>query len=149
VQHLTVTRMAATKSSGKDDDDSEQDRTMGGRYVTPYGLYVCRGSFAPHMTLGGEDFPEAKVDERDLELFWWAMSGAMFDLGMSQSKMGLATRGLFVFSHDHPLGSASRAVLHESVKVSRSAEVEEPRSFDDYEVSVDEPPAGVSLTRLV
>jgi CRISPR-associated protein Csd2 len=61
----------------------------------------------------------------------------------------MAVRGLYIFSHDNPRGNAPAHKLLERVKVARKEGVQFARSFEDYEVQVDNHlPDGVSLTVL-
>jgi CRISPR-associated protein Csd2 len=62
----------------------------------------------------------------------------------------MACRGLYVFSHEKPVGNAPAQDLFERVKVKRVSTTP-PRTFADYRVTVEEEnlPAGVTLTRLV
>jgi CRISPR-associated protein Csd2 len=61
----------------------------------------------------------------------------------------MTTRGLYVFKHDSELGNAPAHALFERVQVRTKNGVTVPRSFADYEVTIDEAamPAGVSLLR--
>lgn len=71
----------------------------------------------------------------------------MFEDDRSAARGEMATRGLYVFKHDSELGNAPAHVLFERIKAERKVDV--PRSFSDYEVTIDEAamPAGVSLLR--
>jgi CRISPR-associated protein Csd2 len=74
----------------------------------------------------------------------------MFDHDRSATRGEMALRGLYVFSHDDPLGRAPAHRLFELVTVTRLTEGP-ARGFGDYKVEVDEAamPDGVTLTRLV
>jgi CRISPR-associated protein Csd2 len=63
----------------------------------------------------------------------------------------MAVQGLYVFSHESPLGNAPAQRLFERISVGRKPEVKTPRSFNDYAVRVaaEGLPAGVQLARLV
>jgi CRISPR-associated protein Csd2 len=90
-----------------------------------------------------------KVTENDLALFWDALLN-MFELDRSASRGQMACRGLYVFSHDNPLGNAHAHKLFERIKIQRRPGVDPPRSFDDYVVEVDESdmPQGVTLKSI-
>jgi CRISPR-associated protein Csd2 len=62
----------------------------------------------------------------------------------------MACRGVYIFTHESPLGNAPAHKLFERVVVERRDGVDAPRGFGDYEVIVDESdlPGGVTLTRL-
>ena len=48
----------------------------------------------------------------------------------------MACRGLYVFSHDNPLGNAPAQELFARIDVARKPEVVAPRRFEHYEVCV-------------
>lgn len=86
--------------------------------------------------------------ETDLELLWQALA-EMFEHDRSAARGEMATRGLYVFKHEGKLGNAPAYSLFERIKAEKQVEV--PRSFKDYVVSVDTDnlPNGVELLRKV
>lgn len=132
-----------TRSSNEDEAPSIYG-TMGRKALVPYGLYRSHGFFNPHFA------KQTGADSEDLDLFWQALQ-QMWDLDRSSSRGMMACRGLYVFSHESPLGNAPAHVLFERVSVNRKQGVEAPRSFSHYTVEIDEAglPSGVTLTRLV
>ncbi len=135
---LSITREAVTR-----EEDKDKEREMGRKAVVPYGLYRAYGFYNPHFA------EQTGADDEDLELFWDALQ-KMWDVDRSASRGLMACQGLYVFTHESPLGNAPAQRLFELVDVPKSA-AEAPRSFADYRVTVDEAavPAGVTLTRLV
>lgn len=147
---LSITRVAVTREedakvvvSGEGEATGKQTE-MGRKALVPYGLYRSHGFFNPHFA------KQTGADSEDLDLFWQALQ-QMWDLDRSSSRGMMACRGLYVFTHESPLGNAPAHVLFERVNVERKHGVEAPRSFPDYTVQVDEAglPSGVTLTRLV
>jgi len=135
----SITRMAVTNEK-----DLEKERTMGRKHTVPYGIYVAHGfvsSFLAKQTGFGED---------DLELLWQALE-QMFEHDRSAARGEMATRGLYVFKHDSELGNAHAHALFDRISIKRKADVEVPRSFSDYEVTVDDAtlPPGVTLIKRV
>jgi CRISPR-associated protein Csd2 len=135
----SITRMAVTNEK-----DLEKERTMGRKHTVPYGIYVAHGfvsSFLAKQTGFGEE---------DLELLWQALE-QMFEHDRSAARGEMATRGLYVFKHDSELGNAHAHALFDRIKIKRKDDVDVPRSFGDYEVSVDDAslPAGVTLIKRV
>lgn len=138
-----------------EDDDRDAFGTMGRKSVVPYALYRAHGFFNPHFA------ERNQVAETDLEVFWQALSGAMWDMTRSASRGLMSTRGLFVFSHDNRLGYAPAQDLFELIDVPprvtsgalapTTLGATPPRKFSDYTVEVNESglPEGVTLTRLV
>jgi CRISPR-associated protein Csd2 len=132
------------RSAGDDEQVETAHGTMGRKALVPYGLYRGQGFFNPHFA------KQTGVNVDDLALFWEALVQA-WDLDRSASRGMIAVRGLYVFTHDSPLGNAPAHALFESISVRKNEGVEAARSFSDYEVHVDEAhiPEGVTLTRLV
>lgn len=141
-QEHSITRMAVATEAEAEKQEGD-NRTMGRKHTVPYGLYMAHGfvsSFLAKQTGFGED---------DLNLLWQAL-GQMFEHDRSAARGEMSTRGLYVFKHDSELGNAPAHALFERIKANRKAGVDVPRSFEDYEVRVDEAgmPSGVTLTRL-
>ena len=137
----SITRMAVAteKEAEKQDGDN---RTMGRKFTVPYGLYVAHGFVSAHLA------NQTGFSDSDLALLWQALSN-MFEHDRSAARGEMATRGLYVFKHDSKLGNAPAYSLFERIKAQKQVEV--PRSFADYTVSVDAEnlPSGVELLRLV
>ena len=142
-QEHSITRMAVATEAEAEKQQGD-NRTMGRKHTVPYGIYVAHGfvsSFLAKQTGFGEE---------DLELLWQSLE-QMFEHDRSAARGEMATRGLYVFKHDSELGNAHAHSLFDRIKIKRKDDVDVPRSFGDYEVSVDEAglPAGVSLIKRV
>ena len=142
-QEHSITRMAVATEAEAEKQQGD-NRTMGRKHTVPYGIYVAHGfvsSFLAKQTGFGEE---------DLELLWQSLE-QMFEHDRSAARGEMATRGLYVFKHDSELGNAHAHSLFDRVKIKRKDDVDEPRSFGDYEVSLDEAglPAGVTLIKRV
>jgi CRISPR-associated protein Csd2 len=127
----SITRMAVTKES-----DLSKERTMGRKAIVPYGLYRAHIYYSPHFGV------QTGVTEEDLELFWKSLQ-MMWDLDNSSARTGMACRGLYVFSHDNPLGDAPAHKLLDQVEVEKNPAVEYPSRFTDYKVTA--PASGVVM----
>jgi CRISPR-associated protein Csd2 len=139
---LSITRMAVTTA----DEAAKQggaNRTMGEKWIIPYGLYRCHGFVSAHLA-GKTGF-----DEDDLTLLFTALMN-MFDHDRSASRGEMAARGLYVFRHDNSLGNAPAHKLFDLISVVGSTE-RVPRIFSDYQVTVNEAglPPGVTLARMI
>ena len=142
-QEHSITRMAVATEAEAEKQQGD-NRTMGRKHTVPYGIYVAHGfvsSFLAKQTGFGEE---------DLELLWQSLE-QMFEHDRSAARGEMPTRGLYVFKHDSALGNAHAHSLFDRIKIKRKDDVDVPRSFGDYEVSVDEAglPAGVSLIKRV
>ncbi|MCI6279486.1 MAG: type I-C CRISPR-associated protein Cas7/Csd2 [Porphyromonas sp.] len=135
----TITRMAVTNER-----DKEKEQTMGRKATVPYGLYRCHGFVSAHLAA------DTGFTEADLELFWESLKN-MFDHDHSASRGMMSPRALVVFKHSTALGNAPAHKLLERVKVSRKDGVTVPRSFDDYEISIDESnvPEGIEIIKMI
>lgn len=142
-QEHSITRMAVATEAEAEKQQGD-NRTMGRKHTVPYGVYVAHGfvsSFLAKQTGFGEE---------DLELLWQALE-QMFEHDRSAARGEMSTRGLYVFKHDCELGNAHAHSLFDRIDIARKPGVEVPRSFNDYEVTVDDSalPAGVALIRRV
>lgn len=128
-------------------DVDKEEGEMGRKFIVPYGLYRTHGYVSAH--LAGDETKGTGFDQGDLELLWEALIG-MFEHDRSAARGEMATRGLYVFEHDSPLGRAPAHKLFERVRVRRSGDGP-ARAFGDYEVQVDEGgmPDGVKLHRML
>jgi CRISPR-associated protein Csd2 len=140
-----VTRMAVTTEK-EAEKQSGDNRTMGRKFTVPYALYRCQGFINPFLA------DQTGFSDDDRELLFTALENAFqFDQSAARPAGSMTPRGLLVFEHDSQLGNAPSHKLLESVTVVRKLESEVPRSFSDYEVTIDESaiPAGVTLIRRI
>ena len=73
----------------------------------------------------------------------------MFDEDRSAARGKMAVRELIVFRHSSELGDAPAYKLFDAVQAKKNVDI--PRSYRDYDVSVDETaiPAGVTCMRMI
>jgi CRISPR-associated protein Csd2 len=146
---IAITRMAATNETEKAkreegaDDDRTENRTMGRKYIVPYGLYLAHGFVSAKLA------ERTGFSEEDLSFLWDSL-GNMFEHDRSAARGEMAARKLVVFEHASPLGNAQAHDLFERVRVERVSEREPyslldkrldnlppARRFADYRVSLD------------
>ncbi len=135
-QEISITRMAVTNEK-----DLEKERTMGRKYIVPYGLYVAHGFVSAPLA------EKTGFSEEDLELLWGALNN-MFEHDRSAARGLMSSRKLFVFKHNNKMGNAPAHTLFDKIKIERTEESKErpARSFADYKVSVEgDMPEGVEL----
>jgi CRISPR-associated protein Csd2 len=163
-QEISITRMAATneaekkqRSEGQEESNDRTDnRTMGRKYIVPYGLYRSHG------------FVSAKLAERtgfsdvDLDALREALT-SMFEHDRSAARGEMAMRKVVAFKHANPLGNAPAHALFERVKVGRNVDGEfrkidrrldnlpPAREFADYKIEIDRSglPEGVEIIEWV
>jgi CRISPR-associated protein Csd2 len=118
--------------------------TMGRKNTVPYALYRSYGFVNPFLAR------DTGFTTEDLDILWQALKGQMWEIDRSASRGLMATRGLYVFEHDSPLGNAPAHELFDRIHVPALGD-RLPRSFADYTVQVDDQnlPRGVTLHRLV
>lgn len=133
---------AITRSSVTNERDREKERTMGRKFTVPYGLYRAHGFVNPFLA------KQTGFDGDDLELFMTALENAFqYDASAARPAGSMATRKIIIFQHDSELGSAPSHRLLEAVTVRRRGDVDVPRNFTDYEISIDQDavPEGVQV----
>ena len=138
-QEVTITRVAITTEA-----DAERKGTeMGRKYIVPYGLYRAEGFVSANLARKTTGF-----SEEDLALLWNAIIH-MFDEDRSAARGKMAVRELIVFRHSSELGDAPAYKLFDAVQAKKNVDI--PRSYRDYDVSVDEAaiPAGVTCMRMI
>lgn len=159
-QEISITRMAATsekekadRQQGSEENERKENRTMGRKYIVPYGLYRAHG------------FVSAKLAERtgfsdhDLDLLLESLEN-MFEHDRSAARGEMSVRRLIIFKHDSALGNSPAHTLFERVRVGRNIGGEfravndrgidnhpPARSFADYQVAIDTAnlPEGVEI----
>ncbi len=135
-QDITITRQARTTEDKRDTGETE----MGRKSIVPYGLYRADGYVSAMLAQ-----KITKFSEEDLELLWKAIIN-MFEHDRSAARGKMCVRKLYVFKHDSVLGNAPANVLFDKIDIGKKDGVEVPRSFNDYEITVDKNmPEGVEL----
>lgn len=139
----SITRMAvATEKEAE--KQSGDNRTMGRKATIPYGLYVGYGFVSANLA------KQTGFSEEDLELFWEALKN-MFDIDRSAARGLMSAQKLIVFKHDSELGNAPANKLFDLVKIEKKDNNDVPRSFFDYNVTIDieKLPQGVTIEELI
>lgn len=138
-QEVTITRVTITTEK----DAADKSTEMGRKYIVPYGLYRVEGHVSANLARKTTGF-----SQQDLELLWQAILN-MFEHDHSAARGKMSVRELIVFRHESELGNAPAYRLFDAVKVQRKPEVVVPRSYEDYQVAVDEQlPQGVVCHRM-
>ena len=116
LQDISITRVPITR---EEDREGGKETEMGRKTLIPYGLYIGHGFFSPHLAR------QTGVTEEDLALFWNALA-TIWEFDRSAARGLAATRGLYVFTHESPLGNAPAHNLFGLVRVARNEGVEAP-----------------------
>lgn len=136
----SLTRCCITKES----DAENKSNTFGNKNTVSYGLYRMHGF------ISATDAVKTGFSEEDKELLFEAIINA-FENDHAAARGEMTPRALIVFKHESPLGNARAGQLFDLVKVERKDDVEYPRSFSDYKVTLDTShlPSGVSVEELI
>ena len=137
-QEITITRQAITKES----DIEKKETEMGKKTFIPYGLYRAEGYVSALLA------HKTNFTEEDLEILWNAIVN-MFEIDHSAARGKLCMRKLIIFKHATVLGNAPSQVLFDKVLVTKKDEVEVPRRFSDYTVTIEEMPEGVEMIEML
>lgn len=135
----SITRMAVATEAEAEKQEGD-NRTMGRKFTVPYGLYAAHGFVSAPLAA------QTGFSEDDLSLLWESLNN-MFEHDRSAARGMMATRKLVVFKHDSNMGNAPAHLLFDRVKAALKVGVAAPRSFADYDVSVNAEnlPNGVSI----
>lgn len=140
-QEITITRVAITTEK----DALKKETEMGRKHIIPYALYRVEGYISANLARKSTGFSEA-----DLELLWDSIIN-MFEHDRSAARGNMNVRELIVFKHSSELGECPAYKLFDTITVKRKDESTPPRSYHDYEVTIDEDsiPSSVELTRMI
>lgn len=147
---IGITRVTPTRQEDVDawnnpeEGKKGKETEMGSKHIVPYGLYKGAGHFSAPLAA------RTGVTSEDMTVFWRAFTN-MFEHDRAAARVGLALRGLYVFTHADAFGSAPSHELIERVTVKPVGEAT-ARSFADYgsvDVKDADLPDGVSLTTLI
>lgn len=124
--------------------DNADSTTFGNKSTISYGLYRMHGYVSAF------DGEKCHFTEDDLNLLWEALMNA-FEHDHSATRGEMNARALVVFKHESKLGNARSAQLFDLVKIEKKEGVDYPRSFEDYEVTIDKEnlPAGVTIEEMI
>lgn len=146
IDPIVSSEHAITRTSVTNEKDIEKERTMGRKFTVPYGLYKAQGFVNPFLAA------QTGFSDDDLELLFTALENAFqFDQSAARPAGSMNPRVLLVFKHDTPLGNAPSHKLFDLVTVAKMPDVGAPRSFNDYDLTINEAaiPNGVTLIRRI
>ena len=135
VQDVTITRQARTTEDRKETGETE----MGRKSVISYALYRAEGYVSAALANKVSD-----LSEEDIELLWSAIIN-MFENDHSAARGKMCMRKLIIFKHDSVLGNCPSHLLFDKISIKQKEKLP-PRSFGDYEVTIDaQMPEGVEF----
>jgi len=136
-----ITRKAVTK----EEDKKRKETEMARKPTVPYALYVAYGFYNPYFALkpktNKDDPDQYTVSSDDLENLWEALEW-MFNNDTAAARGRMATKGLYIFSHDTKRGNAPSHKLfsriREEKREGKKNKDESARSYSDYKIHIDE-----------
>lgn len=135
-QDITITRQAKTTVDRQETGSTE----MGKKSIISYGLYRAEGYVSAMLAQKVTGFTED-----DLELLWSAVLN-MFEHDRSAARGKMTVRKLYIFKHENALGNAPAGVLFDKISIEKKSDVNIPKQFSDYVVTVDSAmPEGIEL----
>ncbi len=148
---ITITRLVATTIN-----DESKERTMGSKFIVPYGLYAAKIYVSPAFA------ERTGFTNHDLKVLFEALN-YMFEHDRSAARGEMIVRGIYDFEHigtqhennvennkrEARLGCCHAHKLFEGIDVKLKDGKEFPESFKDYDVNCgwtdDNLPKGVRL----
>ncbi|KAF1296679.1 type I-C CRISPR-associated protein Cas7/Csd2 [Enterococcus sp. JM4C] len=130
VDPITINSMQITKSvNSVSEGGGKSSDTMGTKHFVDFGLYIFNGSINVQLAekTGFTTADAEKIKEALRTLFENDASSARPDGSMSVEK-------IYWWEHPTKMGKHSSAKVHRSVKYQKKAEVDVPKSIEDYEV---------------
>jgi len=146
IDPIVSSEHAITRTSVTNEKDIEKERTMGRKFTVPYGLYKAHGFVNPFLA------KQTGFNDEDLDLLFQSLENAFqFDQSAARPAGSMSPRGLIVFKHENELGKAASHKLFDAVSVKKKDGVEVPRSFADYEVTIDRSmiPQGIEVIERI
>jgi len=131
-----ITRKAVTK----EEDKKRKETEMARKPIVPYALYVAHGFYNPYFALEPkakiDDPDEYRVSKDDLKNLWEALEW-MFNNDTAAARGKMATRGLYVFTHDNKRGNAPSHKLFSRIRAEKKKKDDSARSFSHYKINID------------
>lgn len=139
-QEVTITRMASTTEK----ENASENRTMGRKYIVPYGLYRLEGFVSAKFA------QKTGFTEDDLSIFFEALK-QMFEHDHSAARGKMSARKLIVFKHDSELGNAPSADLFDLIHAELKDPTKPARAYSHYDITINknDVPSGVKLIEML
>jgi len=132
VSPVNITSLQITKSvSGEGDGTKRASDTMGMKHRVDHGIYVFYGSMNPQLALG------TGFDSDDAEVIKNALIGLFRnDASSARPEGSMEVYRVYWWKHNCPNGQYSSAVVHRSLVVCVKQGISEPKTINDYEISL-------------
>ena len=129
VEPIDIDSIQITKSVNSETKETKSSDTMGMKHKVSSALYIIKGSINRQLAdkTGFSEEDAEKIKEALRTLFQNDTSSARPDGSME-------VRKVYWWRHNCPMGQYSSAKVHRRLQV--VAKTENPKAFDDYEVSL-------------
>lgn len=128
---VNISSIQITKSVNSESEDNKGSDTMGMKYRVDFGVYTMYGSINPQLA------QKTGFSQDDAETLKEAIRSMFENDGSSARPDGsMDVYRLYWWQHSCPSGQYSSARVHGSLRV--IPKVDDPRSIDDYEISLDD-----------
>lgn len=132
VTPIDISTMQITKSVNGETKETKASDTMGSKNRVEFGLYVCYGSINPQLAkkTGFSDEDAEKIKTALTTLFENDTSSARPDGSME-------VRNVYWWKHNCKSGQYSSAKVHRSLKIILKDGIEQPHSYEDYDIHIE------------
>ena len=139
VHPVTSSSSQITKSVNSETDEKNPDKkssdTMGMKHRVDFGLYSVKGSV--NVQLAGK----TGFTEEDAENLKEALRTLFVnDSSSARPEGSMQVHTLYWWKHNCAIGQYSAAKVHDSVEIKLKDNIEEPASYNDYEITIKELP---------
>lgn len=139
VHPVTSSSIQITKSVNSETDEKNPDKkssdTMGMKHRVDFGLYIVKGSV--NVQLAGK----TGFTEEDAEKLKEALRTLFVnDSSSARPEGSMQVHTLYWWKHNCAIGQYSAAKVHDSVEIKLKDNIEEPASYNDYEITIKELP---------
>ena len=139
VPPVTSSSIQITKSVNSETDEKNPDKkssdTMGMKHRVDFGLYIVKGSV--NVQLAGK----TGFTEEDAEKLKEALRTLFVnDSSSARPEGSMQVHTLYWWKHNCAIGQYSAAKVHDSVEIKLKDNIEEPASYNDYEITIKELP---------
>lgn len=135
VEPIMVSSMQITKSVNSETKETKSSDTMGTKHRVDFGVYITYGSINHQLAekTGFSDEDAEVIRQILVSLFENDASSARPDGSMEICKVCW-------WKHNSMAGQYSSAKVHRCVNIKKKKDVDQPKSFNDYDFSVDRLP---------
>lgn len=139
IQEVALTRQALTNDNRK---NVNAENEMGKKYIVPYGLYAFK------VSVSAVQAEKNGFTQDDLNVYENALMN-MFENDESSARGDVNVRAVYRFTHENKLGNVPTWKIYDLVHIDPNKEY--PRSFNDFDIYVDEDkmPEGITVEQIL